>query len=185
MEFPARQAIPIAPKGQKVPAPLIAVYRMHQPTFISPCILGEPCHTCAMHAPCQMGHPCKGCRRGKSYECERAYPAPPAFAVRIAAALQLVRDGAAVFIHQNNALQLTFAKLIHLRDISCKVDGRIIYQYVINSRWVQLAVNLGWGLPIADIIIFESEPETKTDVEVETQSSAGLPEKRQIVPCFS
>jgi hypothetical protein len=125
---------------------LIAVYRMHQPTLISPCILGDPCRVCALHAPCHSGAPCKGCRRGKAYECERAYPANPAFALKIAAAVQLVRDGLARFIHRNTALQLNFARLTHLRDQSCRVDEHLVWQYSIGSRRARIVVDLGWGL---------------------------------------
>jgi hypothetical protein len=115
--------------------------------------MGEPCRVCALHAPCQSGQPCKGCRKGKAYECERAYPTAPAFVVKIAAALQLVHDGVANFIHRNSALQLNFARLTHLRDISCKVDGNVVWQYVIGVRCVQIAVDLGWGMRLASIKI--------------------------------
>lgn len=153
----------------RVSEPLIAVYRMHQPTLVSPCIMGEPCRVCALHAPCQAGKPCKGCRRGKAYECERAYPTPPAFAVRVTAALQLVRDGVATFIHKNTALRLNFARLTHLRDLSCKVNGYVIWQYAIGSRYVRIAVDLAWAIPIAIITIYV----------VEAEGNA------QIVPCFT
>jgi hypothetical protein len=151
-----------------VSEPLIPVYRMHQPTLISPCSLGEPCHSCAIHAYC-LSDPCKGCRRGKRYECERAYPAPPAFAVRIPAALQLVRDGAAAFIHQNNALQLTFARLTYLRDVSCKIDGRAIWDYVAGSQRIRIAVYLGWRIPVATITFVQGdlEPEDETELDIE------------------
>lgn len=142
-----------------MPQPLIPVYRMHQPILVSPCMLGNPCRVCAIHAHCHAGVPCKGCRRGKAYECERAYPTPPAFVVRIAAALQLVRDGVANFILRNSALQLNFAKLTHLRDVSCNVDGQVIWQYAIGSRCVRIAVNLGWGLPLATVEISLAEAE--------------------------
>jgi hypothetical protein len=62
-----------------------------------------------------------------------------------------VRDGAAVFIHQNNALQLTFATLTYLRDVSCNVDGNAIWEYIAGSRRVRLAVDLGWRTPIATV----------------------------------
>ncbi len=145
--------------------PLIPVYRMHQPTLVSPCIMGEPCRVCAIHVPCYSGQPCKGCRKGKAYECERAYPTPPAFVVKIAAAIQLVRDGVAIFIHRNSALQLNFARLTHLRDVSCKVDGNVVWQYVLGVRCVQIAVNLGWGMPIATIrtVMVEAEDTSPSD----------------------
>lgn len=131
---------------------LIAVYRMHQPTLVSPCLLGNPCSVCALHAPCQTGEPCKSCRRGRAYDCERAYPAAPAYALRITAAIQLAKDGLAKFIHRNTALQLNFARLNHLRDQSCRVDEHVIWQYVVGLRRARLAVDLGWGVPSAPLV---------------------------------
>ena len=127
-------------------------------------MLGYPCRVCALHAHCQSGYPCKGCRKGKAYECERAYPTPPAFSVRVTAALQLVRDGVANFIHRNRALQLNFAQLTHLRDVSCKVDGKIIWQYVVGPRCVRIAVDLAWGMPLATIEISIAEAEENAQI---------------------
>lgn len=163
-----------------MPAPLIPVYRKHQPTFVSPCFLGEPCHTCAIHAQCQNGHPCKGCRRGKPYQCERAYPAPPAFVVRFRSALQLVRDGAAVFIHQKNALQLTFATLTYLRDVSCNVDGNAIWEYIAGSHRVRLAVNLGWRTPIATVTFVQGGPDAGFETPDETDTKVDTVENQQM-----
>ena len=80
--------------------------------------------------------------------------------MRFRSALQLVRDGAAVFIHQNNALQLTYATLTYLRDVSCKVDGNAIWDYIAGSHRVRLAVNLGWRTPIATVTFIESASDT-------------------------
>ena len=126
---------------------LIAVYRMHQPTLLSPCLLGNPCSACLLHSRCQSGEPCKSCRKGRAYDCERAYLAAPAYALRVTAAIQLAKDGLAKFIHRNTALQLNFARLNHLRDQSCRVDEHVIWQYVVGLRRARLAVDLGWGVP--------------------------------------
>lgn len=133
--------------------PLIPVYRKHQPTFVSPCSLGEPCPTCAAHAHCHKEHPCKGCRRGKVYECERASPALPAFVVRHRSAIQLVLDGAAVFIHKGNALQLTIEKLAHLRGLTCKIEDMAMLEYAAGSHFVRTAVNMSWGYGIPVITV--------------------------------
>ena len=142
-----------------VSEPLIPVYRMYQPSLSSPCIMGEPSRTCALHAYCQSGHPCKYCRRGKVFECERAYPTPPAFAVRFAGAVQLVRDGFATFIHQNSALRLTFEKPTHLRDISCKIEEYAMWHYAAGYRFAKVAVNLGWGkrIPVIRFVRLDAE----------------------------
>ena len=106
------------------------------------------------------------------FECERAYPTPPAFVVRIAAAVQLVRDGAAVFIHKNNALQLTFARLTYLRDTSCKINGTAIWEYVAGSRRVRIAVDLGWRTPIASVTYLEDESQADVDSANSTESES-------------
>lgn len=163
-----------------MPAPLVPVYRKHQPTFVSPCFLGEPCPTCAIHAPCLQGQPCKSCRRGKAYQCERAYPAPPAFVVRFRSALQLVRDGAAVFIHQNNALQLTYATLTYLRDVSCNVNGNAIWEYIAGSHRVRLAVDLGWRTPIATVTFVIDGESAALDTADQTDPTTETCESQQL-----
>jgi len=141
---------------------------MHQPTFLSPCILGDPCHTCAVHAYC-LSDPCKDCLQGKTVECERAYPAPPAFAVRFISAIKLVRDGLAVFIHKNTALQLTFAKLTYLRDTSCNINGTAIWEYVAGSDRVKAALYVGWRKNLATITSIDDE--TLADLEIEDEGN--------------
>lgn len=126
---------------------LVPVYRMHQPTLTSPCLLGNPCPTCALHQRCQIGFACRACRLGKPYQCEREVPTPPAFTVRIHRALQMVFDGTASFIHRNTALQLNYAEIAHLRDQSCRVDQHVIFDYAAGSRRARLAVNFGWNVP--------------------------------------
>ncbi len=91
-----------------VSAILVPVYRRHQITQVSPCTLGNPCPTCAQHVVCFAGNPCKSCRRGRWHECERASPAEPAFYVKFADAVRLVKNRLAKFIHQNAALQLKY-----------------------------------------------------------------------------
>lgn len=151
---------------------LVRVYRMHQPTLVSPCILGEPCYTCAIHAYC-LSDPCRACLQGKTVVCERAYPALPAFLVRIRSAIQLVRNGEAVFIHQNNALQLTFAKLTYLRDTSCNINGTAIWEYVAGSDRVRAALYVGWRKSVATITSIDAE--TATAFEIEAEDEAELP----------
>ena len=150
---------------------IVPVYRMHQPTFLSPCILGEPCHTCAVHVYC-LSDPCKDCLQGKTVECERAYPAPPAFAVRFISAIKLVRDGLAAFIHKNTALQLTFAKLTYLRDTSCNINGTAIWEYVAGSDRVKAALYVGWRKNVATLAHVRSEADAGFDAEDEDETEA-------------
>jgi hypothetical protein len=157
----------------------VPVYRMHQPAFVSPCILGDPCHTCAIHAYC-LSNPCKDCRQGKTVECERAYPAPPAFAVRITSAIKLVRDGAAAFIHQNSALRLTFAKLTYLRDTSCKINGTAIWEYVAGSHRVKTALYVGWRKSVATLTSVDGETHPDFEAEDEAELPAGSIEHQQM-----
>jgi hypothetical protein len=158
---------------------LVPVYRMHQPTLVSPCVLGEPCYTCAVHAYC-LSDPCKGCLQGKTVVCERAYPALPAFLVRIRSAIQLVRNGEAVFIHQNNALQLTFAKLTYLRDTSCNINGTAIWEYVAGSDRVRAALYVGWRKRVATITSIDGETATAFEIETEDDLPADAVENQQM-----
>jgi hypothetical protein len=129
---------------------LVPIYRMHQPTLVSPCVLGDLCSTCARHRLCHAGRLCGGCRRGLAYQCDRQAEAQPAFHVTLREALQLVHYGLANFIHRNSALQLTFDRLTHLRDLSCHVDQYVILDYVCGEFRPRLAVNQGWRIP-ADV----------------------------------
>lgn len=158
---------------------LVPVYRMHQPTLFSPCLLGYPCHTCAIHAYC-LSSPCKDCLQSKPVTCERAYPAPPAFAVRIVSAIALVRDGMAQFIHQNSALQLTFAKITYLRDTSCNINGTAIWEYVAGSHLVKTALYIGWKKNTATITCVEGEPEAGFEAEDENEVPAESVENQQM-----
>ena len=126
---------------------LIAVYRMHQPTLVSPCLLGDPCATCKLHQRCVVGLSCYHCRRGRPFECERQTPARPAFIVDLNEALRLIHNREAVFIHRNTALQLTYPRPAHLRDLSCNVDPEVMFQYVSGWRRARVAVDLGWQAP--------------------------------------
>lgn len=143
---------------------------MHQLSLLSPCLLGHPCYTCAIHAYC-LSDPCKDCLQGKTVACERAYPAPPAFAVRVVSAIRLVRDGMAQFIHQNNALRLSFAKITYLRDTSCNINGTAIWEYAAGSHRVKTALYVGWRNNIATLPSFDDEFDSRLEVE----SPAALP----------
>jgi hypothetical protein len=158
---------------------LVPVYRMHQPTLFSPCILGDPCHTCAVHAYC-LSDPCKDCLQGKTVDCERAYPAPAAFVVRVPSAIRLVRDEMAVFIHRNNALQLTFAKITYLRDTSCNINGTAIWEYVAGSDRVKAALYVGWRKNVATITCIDDEVEPYFEAEDEAEVPAGSIENQQM-----
>lgn len=158
---------------------LVPVYRMHQPSFVSPCILGDPCRTCTLHAYC-LSDPCNDCLQGKTVTCERAYPAPPAFAVRIPSAIALVRDGMAEFIHQNNALRLTFAKITYLRDTSCNINGTAIWEYVAGSHRVKTALYVGWRNNLANITYIQGATEPGLEVESEAGFTAEAIENQQM-----
>ncbi len=127
---------------------LIPVYRMYQPTWISPCMLGDPCPTCYQHQKCILGkRACAQCRHGQGFECERKFPADPAFTVPAGQAVRMVLYGEAVFVHRNTAIQLTYSDVTHLRDISCNVDPYVIHQYARGRRLFRLAVDIGWLRP--------------------------------------
>jgi hypothetical protein len=172
---------PVLPRegGYLVSQLLVPVYRMHQPTLFSPCLLGYPCHTCAIHAYC-LSNPCKDCLQDKTVDCERAYPAPPAFAVRVVSAIALVRDEMAQFIHQNSALQLTFAKVTYLRDTSCNINGTAIWEYVAGSHRVKTALYVGWRKNVANITYVEGETEAGLEAEDEGEALAGSMENHQM-----
>jgi hypothetical protein len=126
----------------------IPVYRMHQPTLHSPCLLGEPCAVCRLHASCWYGKACRDCRRGRTPECERALPTAPAFTVRFNQALALVRHGLADFINRQTALRLTFSKIGHLRDQSLRIDERFLLAYVEGDRRARAIIDnptAGWS----------------------------------------
>ena len=138
---------------------LVPVYREHQPQWISPCSLGNPCATCQLHSSCSNGSPCRGCRRGKAVKCERATLAPPAFKLPFKHAITLVKDGLAAFRHGNTCLQLTFSRLAHLRDASCKVDEAMLIAYAEMQPRARAAVDFGWGVAIPDVSRGEWTPE--------------------------
>jgi hypothetical protein len=125
----------------------IGVYRMNQLAMQSGCILGDLCPTCRFHAFCRTIKPCRECRRKKTWECERAQPAPPAFTVRFNQALALVRQGLAVFIQRQSALRLTFSKVTQLRDCSLKVDEQLLMDYAQGDRRARAIIedpDSGW-----------------------------------------
>ena len=101
--------------------------------------------------------------------CERAYPSPPAFTVRFRSAIALVRDGMAQFIHQNSALQLTFAKITYLRDTSCNINGIAIWEYAAGSERVKAALYVGWRKNLATVTSIDDE--TLPDLEIEDEAN--------------
>ena len=106
----------------------VSVYRKYQPQWWSPCVLGDPCEVCKAHL------------RGKkrNTECLRAIPATPAFSLPIKTAIALVKDGLACFIHRNTAIQLTFAKIAHLRDRSLRIDENFLMAYAADRKWARI-----------------------------------------------
>jgi hypothetical protein len=143
----------------------IAVYRMHQPTLYSPCLLGEPCAVCRAHGACRGAKPCRDCRRGRTPECERAQPAVPAFTVKFNQALALVRHGLADFINRQTALRLTFSKIAHLRDQSLRIDERFLMAYARGDKRARAIMDdevAGWSarrpvVPTPSSVIRESK----------------------------
>jgi hypothetical protein len=109
-------------------------------------MLGDPCSSCLYHQQCILGDPCYVCRRG-DIDCERKYPAEPAFFVTFSQAVRLITYREAKFVHRNSAIQLTYSEITHLRDISCHVDAYVIYQYARGKRTARLAVDIGWLRP--------------------------------------
>jgi hypothetical protein len=114
---------------------MVAVYRIHQPSKFSPCMLGTPCSVCAAHTAChdasnrgEPGRQCPDCRRGRVF-CPRATAAEPAFYLSFTRALVFVRHGLATFINDNKALRLTFSKITQLRDRSLKIDENVLIAY--------------------------------------------------------
>lgn len=140
----------------QVPAKQIPVYRMHQPTLYSPCLLGDPCAVCSAHAACRSTKACRDCRRGRTPECERAQPTLPAFTVKFTQALALVRQGLADFINRQTALRLTFSKVAYLRDRSLRIDERFLLAYAQGNQGARAIIDdqgVGWNvrLPVTRI----------------------------------
>lgn len=125
---------------------IVPVYRVNQFSWNSPCLLGDPCPTCALHRECYAGNPCSRCVRGKGYDCERQTPAEPAFKVTVAAAMRMLEFRIATFIHRSTALRLTDDKLAHLRDQSCVIDEEVILKYILHFYRARIAVDRGWGV---------------------------------------
>jgi hypothetical protein len=152
---------------------LIAVYRMHQPTYVSPCILGTPCRVCALHASCRRGgKQCNSCRSGEENECERAHIARPAFLLNFAAAVKLVKEGRATFVHRNCALRLNFEDVTPLRGQSCRVDPYLMWQYTLGSHPALIAVDVGWGMPSGALLFKAPRPQIKTSLPAEAAKLA-------------
>jgi hypothetical protein len=77
----------------------------------------------------------------------------------------------AKFIHQNNALQLTFAKITYLRDTSCNINGIAIWEYAAGSHRVKTALYVGWRKNIATLPSFDDG----SDCDFEVEREAALP----------
>jgi len=153
----------LAPEQQfqkeQQPQKKVAVYRMNQLTWDSPCFLADPCPTCAQHKQCHAGNPCDRCLRGKIYDCERATAARPAFWATVRAAMYMLEWRLATFIHRNTALRLTDDETAHLRDLSCVIDEEVILQYLAERFLARIAVDNGWGkrrtgpeIPLAELM---------------------------------
>jgi hypothetical protein len=163
MQLPMRNLIPLSLLRQMAPEPQpqkkVAVYRMNQLSWESPCFLGDPCSTCAPHRQCHAGNPCDRCLRGRFQDCERATPARPAFWATIRAAMYMLEWRLATFIHRNTALRLTDDETAHLRDLSCVIDEEVIVQYLAQRFLARIAVDKGWGkrrrgteIPLAELM---------------------------------
>ena len=133
----------LAPEQQ--PQKLVAVYRMNQLSYDSPCLLGDPCPTCALHKECQAENRCDDCLRGRRRDCERQTPAKPAFWAKRRVALALLHCGLATFIHQHTAVRLTDDETAHLRDLSSVIDEEVVLQYLAQRFLARVAVDGGWG----------------------------------------
>jgi hypothetical protein len=86
----------------------------------------------------------------------------------------------AEFIHQNNALRLTFAKITYLRDTSCNINGTAIWEYVAGSDRVKAALYVGWRKNLANITYIEGATEAGLEAEDETEVPAGSIENQQM-----
>lgn len=126
---------------------IVPVYRFNQSTLTSPCVLGNMCAICHIHAPCAAGALCGDCRRLLPHVCQRATPAPPAFHITRRAALPLIWNLLAHFVLDNTALQLNYPGLENLRDQSSHVAESIILAYVAGVLAARNAVNFGWSAP--------------------------------------
>ncbi len=84
------------------------------------------------------------------------------------------------FIHQNSALQLTFAKITYLRDTSCNINGTAIWEYVAGSHRVKTALYVGWRKNVAGITFVDGETEVGFEAEDETEVQAAYFENRQM-----
>ena len=136
----------------------IPVYRKHQPTLKSPCLLGNPCSVCKEHVRCLTGDPCRGCRRGKFANCELSTPTEPAFTVTRSRALVLIRHGLADFIMRQTALRLTFSNFAHLRDYSLRIDEQFLINYASGEKREIAVIENGWrGYAIAPLITWTYE----------------------------
>lgn len=125
---------------------LVAVYRLFQFTWESPCFLAKPCRACQLYAEKFGERDRYQYRRGECV-CERATPAKPAFYVSRRKGLILVYEGLASLIHAGNALQLTFSTVTNLRDASCKADQQLVMEFLAGSLRARQAIYEAWSCP--------------------------------------
>jgi hypothetical protein len=86
----------------------------------------------------------------------------------------------AEFIHQNNALRLTFAKITYLRDTSCNINGTAIWEYVAGSHRVKSALYVGWRKNLATVSCVDGEPASELEIESEADFQAEAIEHQQM-----
>jgi hypothetical protein len=115
---------------------LVPVYRQHQPTQWSKCLLADPCEVCAPHRECKPGGTrCRVCVKGKRPDCPKIQSATPAFTVTKSAAVKMVRMGLAKFVNRQVALQLTFSQITELRGGSVRIDEGFLVAYAMGKAW--------------------------------------------------
>ena len=128
---------------------LIPVYCFNQPTMVSPCMLGDPCETCAPHALCRKEPriACKACRKGRMPVCPKAKPAPPAFMVTRTKAISMIRLELASMVDMGRCLRLTFSKVATLRGASMAINEHFLMAYADGKKWavaVMESAGSGW-----------------------------------------
>lgn len=90
----------------------------------------------------------------------------------------------AEFIHQNNALRLTFAKITYLRDTSCNINGTAIWEYVAGSHRVKTALYVGWHKNLATITYVQGAPEAGLEVESEGLTTEAIQNQQMYSASF-
>jgi hypothetical protein len=86
----------------------------------------------------------------------------------------------AEFIHQNNALRLTFAKITYLRDTSCNINGTAIWEYAAGSERVKAALYVGWRNRVATLTCVDDPPQPDFEIDDEADLPAQSIEPQQM-----